>query len=369
MNTAISWAPRRAAPGVVVVAFAALLFSVELLVGNLNMGGEWDRVATIGMIAPAAFAFRAPLTAAGVQCAATLFNGVVIGPLVRCGTGLPAAFCVAYAVGRHSTGGRRVAGIVLTLTGVAVECYYDPQLGVWAFAMMGPVTVLFFGSGLFLRGRAALVARLRDRNCQLRAQRERTAALSVSTDRLRIRADFDEALRQRMRRIAEIADAARFASGIPTAAVAEIEAAGRATLERMRDIVGVMRSAPSGPEPGLATLAELFRTATTADVRLVVGGLVRPLPSSVELSGYRIVEHLLPALADDPAAAVQVRVTFGPDVLEIKVAGPPAADPGPANAVIVARERARLHGGTVRVGLPTGRWEAWVRLPLVPGRV
>ena len=133
--------------------------------------------------------------------------------------------------------------------------------------------------------------------------------------------------------------------------------------------MGVMRSAPSGPEPGLATLAELFRTATTADVRLVVGGPVRPLPASVELSGYRIVEHLLSALADDPAAAVQVRVTFGPDVLEIKVAGPPAADPGRANAVIVARERARLHGGTVRVGPPTGRWEAWVRLPLVPGRV
>ena len=116
MNTAISWAPRRPAPGVVVVAFAALLFAVELLVGDVNMGGEWDRVATIGTIAPAAFAFRAPLTAAGVQCAATLFNGVFIGPLVRCGTGLPAAFCVAYAVGRHSTGGRQVAGIVLTLT-------------------------------------------------------------------------------------------------------------------------------------------------------------------------------------------------------------------------------------------------------------
>ena len=44
------------------------------------------------------------------------------------------------------------------------------------------------------------------------------------------------------------------------------------------------------------------------------------LPAGVELSAYRIVEHLLGALDDAPG--VEVGVRFGEDALEIRVAGP-----------------------------------------------
>ena len=50
----------------------------------------------------------------------------------------------------------------------------------------------------------------------------------------------------------------------------------------------------------------------------------RALPAGLELSAYRIVEHLLAAVQDAPEARIDVRVRFGPDVLELDVTGPPA---------------------------------------------
>ena len=54
-------------------------------------------------------------------------------------------------------------------------------------------------------------------------------------------------------------------------------------------------------------------------------GSPRLLPAGLELSAYRIVEHLLAALQDEPAARIDVLVRFCPDALELDVAGPVAS--------------------------------------------
>jgi hypothetical protein len=91
------------------------------------------------------------------------------------------------------------------------------------------------------------------------------------------------------------------------------------------------------------------------------------LPAGLELSGYRIVEHLLLALEDAPEAAVDVRLSFTPDALELHVSGPPAANVDLRAVLAAARERAGLHGGTVDSRLAGGVCHAMARLPLVSG--
>ena len=225
--------------------------------------------------------------------------------------------------------------------------------------------MLFFGAGVVVRSRSLLVVALRDRNAQLVEQRERTAELAVGADQARIRSELIDELRLQIHDVATTAALAR-AGVVPAAAsLAVIEETGRATLDRMRDIVGTINSAPTEPEPDLDALQELLRSTTACDVRLRIEGDPRVLPASIELSSYRIVERLISSLDDNPAARGQVRVTFELDALEILVTGPLAADVDSATRFGGVLDRAALHGGTVRLAEPDGQLDARVRLPLV----
>jgi signal transduction histidine kinase len=126
---------------------------------------------------------------------------------------------------------------------------------------------------------------------------------------------------------------------------------------------------PTGPQPVLAQLDRLLVQATRADARLKVNGEARLLPPGVELSGYRIVEHLLAALENDPAARIDVAVTFTSSTLELTVAGPGARHTDVRSALAAATERARLHGGTLLTQTVGGQREMVVRLPLPIGHV
>jgi signal transduction histidine kinase len=347
------------------VAFAVLLSFAELVVKGSDGGGEWSRLATVTMIAPVVFARRAPLTAAVTQAAASVLNGLALGHVVRCGTCLPAAFYVAYVVANRTVGKIRTAGIVAVLAGVTFQCVYDPKLGLSAMPFMVPATLLFFGAGLLVRKRSLLVAQLRERNAQLRQQRERTAELAVAADQARIHSELIDGLQLQIREIARTAAAARSGSSEAVESLAAIERTGRAALERMRDVVGTIRSAPTEPEPDLDALEDLLRSATACKVQLTIDGAQRALPASIELSGYRIIERLLSALEDSPAARAQVRVMFETEAIEFSVTGPLAHDFDPATSFTGIVDRANLHGGTVRLGEPTGKLDAYVRLPLV----
>lgn len=347
------------------VAFAVALSLGELLIIGKGGGAFWSRAAVLTMIAPVVLARRAPLAAAVAQAAATMLNGLVLGHLVRCGACLPAAFYIAYVIGNRTVARVRTAGIVAVLAGVGLQCYYDPKLGLSALLLMIPATLLFFGAGLLVRTRSSLVTQLRERNAQLRQQRERTAELAVAADQARIHSELIGGLQVQIREIAQTADAARSGTAEPIESLAAIERTGRAALDRMRDIVGTIRSAPTEPEPDLDALEELLRSATTCEVRLTIDGVPRALPASIELSGYRIIERLLSALDDSPAARAQVRVLFESEALELSVTGPLAHDFDPATSFAGIADRAALHGGTVRLEEPAQRLDAFIRLPLV----
>jgi hypothetical protein len=97
-------------------------------------GGAAASVAVLAMILPMAWRRPAPLAAAAVMGAAALLNGLVFGPIVRCGAFLPAIFLVAYAVGVRRDRAASAAGLLLCAAAVVAEGLYDPQIegGAWS---------------------------------------------------------------------------------------------------------------------------------------------------------------------------------------------------------------------------------------------
>jgi hypothetical protein len=134
----------------------------------------------------------------------------------------------------------------------------------------------------------------------------------------------------------------------------------------MRGMVGVLRhdqDAPTAPQPTLDHLRTLLTRARGDGARLAVEGNPRVLPAGVELSAYRVVEHLLAAL--DDAGEVEVQVGFFDDRLEIAVAG--RACRRAEIAIERARERVELHRGTLVATTRGGRAEAVANLPVLVG--
>jgi hypothetical protein len=89
----------------------------------------------------------------------------------------------------------------------------------------------------------------------------------------------------------------------------------------------------------------------------------------LELSGYRIVEHLLLTLAQNASSRGSVEVTFRPDALELRAVGTSVRESDARPALAAATERAVLHGGTLRSNLRNGLRETVVQIPIPLGQV
>jgi len=362
------------------IALAGLLslFGIWLVTGHnsRHLDGGWTAaLAVLVMTVPVVFARRQPLLAAGTLAAAAGLNWLAIGHLVRCGATLPAVFYVSFTIGSRCKRRQVVFGEALLAVAILFQGASDPQLGSPAVAViMVPLTLVFMGSGQLLRARNATVDALEVRTAELRAQREQNAKLAVEADRARIGGDLDRFLRDRVAEIAITAAAGRATLDSDPdraqEAFVSIQSTGRETLTHMREVVATLRDqAPTEPQPVLAQLDRLLSQAHLDDARLAVRGDPRMLPPGLDLSSYRIVEHLLLTLEREPTAAITVEVVFGLDSLELKVVGP-GARPGDTRAALAAAtERAELHGGTLRSTSSEGRRETIVLLPLAAGRV
>jgi hypothetical protein len=364
--------------GVLDLAVAVILsgYAVALVGGVMHTGyphgGAAASVGVLAMILPVAWRRPAPLVAAAVMGAAALLNGLVFGPMVRCGPFLPAVFLVAFSVGVRRDRAASAAGLLLCAAAIVAEALYDPQIEGPGLVAVLPVLAAFFASGLLVRARTQTAAALRKSSAELRRQREETARLAVLADRAQLTADLEKSLHARIGGLASTAADGLGALDADQAAarraLASIERDGRAVLGHLREVLSTLQvRSSSEPQPTLARLSELLARATTADTRLTVDGSPRTLPAGLELSGYRIVEHLLMALEDAPEAAVNVRLRFTPDALELHVSGPPAPDADLRAVLAAARERAGLHGGTVDSRVAGGICYATARLPLVSG--
>jgi signal transduction histidine kinase len=99
-----------------------------------------------------------------------------------------------------------------------------------------------------------------------------------------------------------------------------------------------------------------------------VEGSPRPLPPSLDLTAYRIVQEALTNVRKHaPGSPASVRVTWDPGELELAIRdqGPGANGTGAGGHGLVGmEERVRIHGGRLRTGAaPGGGFEVLVALP------
>jgi signal transduction histidine kinase len=328
----------------------------------------WMIPVFAGATIPVLWWRRSILAVTSVSVAFMALHDVLFGWVTRCGAGLPLAFVLTFlgALAAERVTAWIVCGLSLVLT--ALVLVFDATTGTGAIVLALPVIVIVFGVGLAARHRTAMNQELAIREAELRQLRDDRAALEVADDRARLSQQLDGLLQERL---GELTTAAESATGLPPAeakAVLEsIESGSRRTLDDMREIVGLLRGddVALAPTPTVAHLDTLLARLRTTHSRLIVTGDTRSLPATVELSAYRIVEHLIGALADQADAPIEVTVRFEADALEIRVNGQVGEAADLKAAVARAKERAKLLGGSVDVKVVKGRAGAVAQLPVV----
>jgi signal transduction histidine kinase len=314
---------------------------------------------------------RWPVGVTLFACTVMAVHVVAFGAVVRCGAGLPLSFTLAFLSGLVERTGVRAIAVFGSGLLTALVLIRDTAAGVELLPVALVLCGVLFGIARVMAHRSAMARDLRQRNEDLRRLRDERAALDVTDDRLRLSARLEQLLDQRLGQLARSAeDGTAITDPAATrAALTTLEEDSRRTLADMREIVGLLRGGEVSlaPVPSVAHLDALLTRHLRSASALRVSGEPRMLPASVELSAYRIVEHLITAFAGESPGAVDVTVTFGEAELEIRVAGPASRRVDLREAIGRARERARLHAGSLTVRTTRGRSRVVAHLPVLSG--
>ena len=412
-------------PLVVDVVFALGLAAFGLLTELVNAEEVDDRyvretdalslVLCVAGTLPLALRRRYPLTVYVVIAVATTIyytrEYAGAGPMIGILVGL-------YGVAAHSTRKIAVWTLAVTLTVEIVGTTIDPAEGDTIFTViaLSGLLIAAWVIGDNIRVRRAYVAAVEDRAEQLEREQDAQARRAVLEERSRIARELHDIVAHSMSVMVVQAGAARRTldrdRDRAVEAISQIEVTGRDALAEMRRVVAVLRrdserAAPPGepgesdeapgadaidhdalvPQPGLDQLATLVEQCREAGlpVALAVTGDVRPLPSGIELTIYRIVQEALTnTMRHAGQARAEVELCFDDDVVRATVTddgrgasadaavvlpgvpqrwwlsvadpgrpsatGTTGASPPPGHGLAGMHERVALYGGTVNAG-------------------
>jgi signal transduction histidine kinase len=221
----------------------------------------------------------------------------------------------------------------------------------------------------------------RERMIEARRQRELRARRRADEERLRIARELHDVLAHSISLInVQSGVALHLLDEHPEQARSALSAINEASSEALREVrsvLGVLRGdgeqPPRGPTAGLASLDELVTRTRTAgvEVSLEVQGEQRPLPTSVDLAAFRIVQESLTNVVRHSGAGVAtVHLDYRPDALAVEIeddgSGPGAgADSDGGSGIPGMRERVAALGGELQAGArPQGGFQVRARLPI-----
>ncbi len=301
--------------------------------------------------------------------------------------GLP-VFVLTFDIALHSKARVAFAALVASAAAMTVSLALQPNgvaaLAEWVASGAGLLVAWLVGRNL--RYRRARWAELQDRPERLERERQEEARRAVTEERLRIARELHDVIAHSMSVIAVQSAVGHHVMDTQPdqarQALAAIEATSRSALTEMRRLLGVLRQdgqtrGSLAPAPGLADLDSLVSQVQDTGLRvwIKVDGQRGPVPPSVDLSAYRIIQEALTNVikhADCPSATVTICYRAGAVTVEIADKGPAAPGAGAAPArndsghgIIGMRERVAVFGGQFTAGPgPDGGFRVRARFPV-----
>jgi signal transduction histidine kinase len=349
----------------VVDVLVAVVVGLPVVGTSVGSGAEQDRALAglvVGVASVAALLVRRRWP----------FGTLVVILAIAVVSPVDAQFVLPLGVALYTIGSTRsweaaFAGVALVVgTGFVYILAGGPGLAYEDLVATALACAVASGFGLYVGSKRSSVSALEERAARFERERELLAERAVAEERVRIAQELHDVVAHNVSLI--VVQAQALGATVPdprvTAATGGIAELGREAMAEMHRTLKLLRArdddgAERSPQPGLGDLDGLLERsrATGLRVELAVEGQPRPLPQSVDLSAFRIVQEALTNVVKH-AGRAQTRVMIGyrPDTLELTIrdSGDPTA-PAPArtaggHGLIGMRERAALFGGTLNAG-------------------
>jgi signal transduction histidine kinase len=297
------------------------------------------------------------------------------------GSGWVGLMIAVYSLGAHTRGRprtRATVAIVLMLSTLLISGLLVDQIGPGPLIGSGITLTTAFVLGDNLQRRRQAITDLAERAERAERERDLLAREKVTEERTRIARELHDVVAHSVSvMIIQAGAARRTLHADPDAAVAAlstIEGSGREAMAELRRVLGVLRhddQADLAPQPSIASLHDLVGDDSDLPIILDLDDDLAGLPTSVELTGYRVVQEALTNVRRHagPVTRVNVRLCRTSDSLVIEVDDDgrgAAADSTPEGFGLVGmRERVSTVGGTLDVGPHRGGgWRVRAELPV-----
>lgn len=289
-----------------------------------------------------------------------------------------------YTIGSTRSWEAAFAGAALVVgTGFVYILVGGPGLGYEDLVATALACAVASGFGLYVGSKRSSLNALEERAARLDRERQLLAERAVAEERVRIAQELHDVVAHNVSLI--VVQAQALGATVPdprvnatTDGIAEL---GREAMAEMHRTLKLLRARDDygtelAPQPGLGELDGLLERSRAAGlpVELAVEGDPRPLPQSVDLSAFRIVQEALTNTLKHAGAGTetQVRLEIADGSLLIEVAdeGPPTATATHEGGGLRGmRERAAVYDGNVHAGpRRDGGWQVRTRLAYTPDR-
>lgn len=239
---------------------------------------------------------------------------------------------VVYALAAFGPRWASLGGLALALLGsiMLVTRYFynltalsmaDVPHGIVMILMVWVLVLFSWTSGDLTRTKRLREQALADRAHRLEIEAQHERELAASDERAHIAREMHDIVAHSLSVIITQADGARYAAAanpeIAPETLATIAATGRASLQEMRRLLGVLRGggeASTRPLPGLSDLDELLLGIRAAGLPVdysVTGDARRQLPPGAELTAYRVVQEGLTNVMKHAGPKVTASVNLG----------------------------------------------------------
>jgi signal transduction histidine kinase len=296
-----------------------------------------------------------------------------------------AALLVAlYTVGAHESRVRALLAAGLLEAGAIMAAVkWDPAGTVpRSLLFLSATVVAALFAGLTVASGSRYLAWMDERARRLETERDQQAVIAAAAERTRIARELHDIVSHSLSVVITLADAAAMVSRTDpdrgVEAMAEASEVGRQALTDMRAMLGVLRTDEPAtglaPQPGIDDLGALVERirATGLPVDLTVEGAPFPLGAATELTAYRIVQEALTnTLRHAEAGHATVAISYDQPEVRVRVTDDGAARPSGTHrghGIDGMRERAALHGGTLRAGPNPDGGEGWLVEATLGGR-